>query len=75
MIVKKITDFGRNAVSLENDQIRTVIDALGGMMPEFSLKRGQVGSMPTGFPIFVASLANRTTPLSMQIFGKKNCST
>lgn len=41
MIVKTVTDLGCNAVRLENDQITTVIDALGGMMPEFSLKRGQ----------------------------------
>ena len=40
MIVKEITTFGRHSISLENNQVRTVIDALGGMMPEFSLKRG-----------------------------------
>ncbi len=40
MIVKEVTPFGRKSISLENDKVRTIIDALGGMMPEFSLKQG-----------------------------------
>jgi len=41
MKAQTISYLGRQAVNLENDQVRAVIDALGGMMPEFSLKRGQ----------------------------------
>lgn len=40
MIAKEISTFGRHSICLENDKVRTVVDALGGMMPEFSLKRG-----------------------------------
>lgn len=40
MKAEKNTDSGRNEVSLENEQIRTVINALGSVVPEFSLKRG-----------------------------------
>jgi hypothetical protein len=32
---------GRKAVSLSNGKVRAVIDATGGMMPEFSLRRGR----------------------------------
>ena len=36
MIVKKMSAFGSPSVSLENNQVKAVVDALGGMMPEFS---------------------------------------
>jgi len=52
MIAKAISYFGRQSVNLENAQIRTVIDALGGMMPEFSLKRGQGGLNAHWIPDF-----------------------
>jgi len=35
-----VSDWGRNAVSLENERLRAVVGARGGMMPEFGLKRG-----------------------------------
>lgn len=40
MIASEVATIGRRSICLENDQVRTVIDALGGMVPEFSLKRG-----------------------------------
>ncbi len=40
----EIDDGGRRAVRLENTSVRTVIDARGGMMPEFSLK-GHAGAL------------------------------
>lgn len=52
MMAKTITNPGRTSVSLENEQIRTVIDALGGMMPEFGLKRGQGGINAHWIPHF-----------------------
>ncbi len=39
MIVKELNTFGRKSLSLENTKVRTVIDALGGMVPEFGLKQ------------------------------------
>ena len=71
MIVKKITDFGRNAVSLENDQIRTVIDALGGMMPEFSLKRGQVAINAHWIPDFRGESGKPYNPVEHANFWKE----
>jgi hypothetical protein len=39
--VEHIQYFGRNAIVLSNGRVRAVIDDLGGMTPEFSLKRGK----------------------------------
>ncbi len=52
MKAELISYFGRQAVNLENDSIRTVIDSLGGMMPEFSLKRGRGGVNAHWIPDF-----------------------
>jgi hypothetical protein len=40
---RRISYGGRASVSLSNEKVRTVIDALGGMVPEFSLRRGKAG--------------------------------
>ncbi len=37
--VERIAYFGRNSVLLSNEKVRAIIDDLGGMMPEFSLKK------------------------------------
>lgn len=52
MIARTLHYFGREAVNLENETVRTVIDALGGMMPEFSLKRAQGGINAHWIPDF-----------------------
>lgn len=39
--IENIRYFGRNAVVLSNQSVRTVIDDLGGMIPEFSIRRGR----------------------------------
>jgi hypothetical protein len=52
MKAQTITYFGRRSVNLENTRVRTVIDALGGMMPEFSLKRGKGGINAHWIPDF-----------------------
>ena len=36
-----VDDGGRQAILLENDRARVVVDAQGGMMPEFSIRRGK----------------------------------
>ncbi|SLM19843.1 conserved hypothetical protein [uncultured spirochete] len=33
--------FGRNSIVLSNEKVRAVIDDLGGMVPEFSLRKGR----------------------------------
>jgi len=38
---QRIRYLGRTAVALENDEVRAVVDAEGGMMPEFGLRRGR----------------------------------
>ena len=37
---RRIEYMGRRSVLLANDEVRAVIDALGGMMPEFGARRG-----------------------------------
>ncbi len=39
--IERIRYLGRDATVLSNEIVRVVIDDLGGMMPEFSLKRGK----------------------------------
>jgi hypothetical protein len=41
MYVNRIRYYGREATVLENEKIRTVIDDVGGMVPELSIKRGK----------------------------------
>lgn len=41
LAAERVDDFGREAILLENGLVRAVIDAQGGMMPEFSIRRGQ----------------------------------
>jgi hypothetical protein len=52
MIAESFRYFGRDAVRLENTQVRTVIDGLGGMVPEFSLKQGHGGTNAHWIPDF-----------------------
>lgn len=40
---RRVEYMGRRSVSLSNGSVRAVIDTLGGMMPEFSLRRGKGG--------------------------------
>jgi hypothetical protein len=40
---KRIEYLGRSSTLLANGRIRAVVDAVGGMMPEFSLSRGKGG--------------------------------
>jgi hypothetical protein len=40
LAANKVDDGGREAVQLENGLVRVVIDSQGGMMPEFSIRRG-----------------------------------
>jgi hypothetical protein len=40
---KRVSYGGRSSVSLLNEKVRVVIDALGGMTPEFSLRHGKAG--------------------------------
>jgi len=39
--LEQITYLGRKATVLTNSKVRVVVDELGGMVPEFSLKRGK----------------------------------
>ena len=41
--VEKVQYFGRNSVVLSNGKVRTVVEDIGGMTPEFSLIRGKAG--------------------------------
>lgn len=49
---KNIEYFGRKSVLLANDTVRAIVDDLGGMMPEFSLKRGKGGINAHWIPDF-----------------------
>ena len=40
---RRVSYCGRAAVSLSNDSVRTVVDLKGGVVPEFSLRRGKAG--------------------------------
>ena len=40
---RRVEFLGKRAVVLANDQVRTVIEAAGGMVPEFGVKRGPHG--------------------------------
>jgi hypothetical protein len=40
MQARRIAYLGRTGVVLENDEVRMLVDAEGGMMPEFGLRRG-----------------------------------
>jgi hypothetical protein len=50
--VKQVSYGGRAAVALSNESVRTVIDAQGGMVPEFSLRRGKAGLNAHWTPAF-----------------------
>ena len=46
---------GRSSVSLSNEKVRAVVDVLGGMVPEFSLRRGKAGLNAHWIPPFRGS--------------------
>jgi hypothetical protein len=47
MEAKRVEFMGKRAVALGNDQVHTVIEAAGGMVPEFGVRRGPGGVLNT----------------------------
>lgn len=64
--VERIAYFGRNSVLLSNEKVRAIIDDLGGMMPEFSLKKGKGAINAHWIPDF---RGNSGSPWSPQLHG------
>lgn len=64
--VERIAYFGRNSVLLSNEKVRAIIDDLGGMMPEFSLKKGKGAVNAHWIPDF---RGNSGTPWSSRLHG------
>jgi hypothetical protein len=49
---RRVEYMGRRSVCLANESVRAVVDALGGMVPEFSLRRGRGGVNAHWIPDF-----------------------
>lgn len=65
--VERIAYFGRNSVLLSNEKVRAIVDDLGGMMPEFSLKKGKGAMNAHWIPDF---RGNSGLPWSSHLHGQ-----
>jgi hypothetical protein len=72
--VERIAYFGRNSVLLSNEKVRAIVDDLGGMMPEFSLKKGKGAVNAHGYQIFAPILGCPGPRTSMGNTGKQTFS-
>lgn len=63
---RRVEYMGKRAVLLANEEIRTLIEARGGMVPEFGLRRGSAVVNAHWIPDF---RDNSGTPFSQEVHG------
>ena len=70
MKAQKTNHLGRSAIRLENEKIHTVIDSLGGMMPEFARQHGEAEINAHWIPDFRDQSGKPYTPAEHAVFWK-----
>jgi hypothetical protein len=62
--------FGRNSIVLSNEKVRAVIDDLGGMVPEFSLRKGRGAINAHWIPDFRGNSGQPWNPATHALYWK-----